>query len=71
MNGNKLIALCWWTFAYMIVAGALFAFSASGDCLQCADGDACRNQSSAFTHWLLIAEMLTYGLVTWVIFRRR
>jgi hypothetical protein len=71
MNGNKLIALSWWTFAYVIVAGALFAFSASGDCLQGADGAACRHQSSAFTQWLLIGEVLIYGLLTWAIFRRR
>lgn len=71
MNGNKLIALFWWTFAYIIVAGALFAFAASGDCLQGADGAACRDQSSAFTDWLLIAEAFAYSILTWAIFFRR
>lgn len=71
MNGNKLIALSWWTFAYIILAGALFAFSASGDCFQGADGAACRHQSSVFSQWLLIGEVLIYGILTWAIFRRR
>lgn len=71
MNGNKVIALSWWTFAYIIGAGALFAFSAMGDCLQGAEGAACRAQSNAFTEWLLIVAALFYVIVTWAIFFRR
>jgi hypothetical protein len=71
MNGNKLIALSWWTFAYVVAAGALFAFSAMGDCLQGAEGAACRAQSNAFTERLLIAEVLAYAVLTWALFFRR
>ena len=71
MTGNKLIALSWWTFAYIIVAGALFAFFAMGDCIQGAEGAACRAQSSASTDRLLIAEVLAYAIFTWAIFFRR
>ena len=30
MTGKKIIALSWWTFAYILLAGALFGFSAMG-----------------------------------------
>lgn len=71
MNGKKLIAISWWTFGYVIFAGALLAFSAMGDCLQGPDGAACRAQSRAATNALLIGEMLVYIVLTWVIFYRR
>ena len=68
MNGNKLIALSWWTFVYIIVAGALFTFSAMGDCLQGIDGAACPAQRTALVIWLLIAEAIAYAILTWIIF---
>jgi hypothetical protein len=71
MNGNRLVALAWWTFAYVILAGVLFGFSAMGDCLQGAAGAACRTKSSAFDTWLLIGLVLTYAIITWSIFFRR
>ena len=71
MNGNKLVALSWWTFAYIIVAGALFAFSTMGDCLHGVEGAACRAQSNVFTEWLLIGAAFFYVIVTWAIFFRR
>ncbi len=71
MNGNKVVVLSWWTFTYILVAGALFAFSALGDCLQGAEGAACRAKSNSFTEWLLIIEVLLYVILTWAIFFRR
>jgi hypothetical protein len=71
MNGKKVIAITWWTFAYVILAGALFAFSAMGDCLQGPEGAACRAQSSAFTEKLIIIEVLAYLVLTWLLFFRR
>ena len=71
MNGKKLIAVSWWTFAYVIFAWAMFAFSASGDCLQGLEGAACRAQSRAFTNTLLIGEVLAYAVFTWLLFFRR
>ena len=71
MNGKRLVALSWWTFAYIRVAGAVFAFSAGGDCLQGADGAACRAKSGTFTERLLVFEMLSYIILTWAIFFRR
>ena len=71
MTGKKLIILSWWTFAYVLLAGALYAFSALGDCLQGADGAACRAQSEAFSTALLVGALLAYVLLTWLIFFRR
>ena len=71
MNGKKLIFVSWWTFAYIIVAGALVAFSAMGDCLQGTEGAACRARSAAFTNALLAAVAFTYFALTWLIFFRR
>ena len=71
MNGNRLIALAWWTFAYAILAGLLLVFSAMGDCLQGAAGVTCRAKSSAFSNWLLVGLVLTYPVITWSIFFRR
>ena len=71
MNGNKLIALGWWTFAYVILAGALFTIFAMGDCLQGAEGAACRARSNAFNTWLLFGLVLTYAMIPWSIFFRR
>lgn len=71
MNGKKLIAFGWWTFAYFIVAAALFTITSMGDCFQGAEGAACRAQSSTFTRWLITSEILTYALLTWAIFFRR
>lgn len=71
MNGRKVIAVSWWTFAYVIVAGALVTFSAMGDCLQGPAGASCRAQSRAFTNTLLISEVLAYMALTWLMFFRR
>jgi hypothetical protein len=71
MNGKRVIAISWWTFAYVILAGAIFAFSGMGDCLQGAEGAACRAQSNAFTETLIIVEVLTYPVLTWLLFFRR
>jgi hypothetical protein len=71
MNGKKVIALSWWTFGYIIVAAALFAFSAMGDCLQGAAGAACQGQSGHFTEALLALEVFAYVALTWVFFFRR
>lgn len=71
MNGNKVVALSWWTFAYIIVAGALLTFSAMGDCLQGAEGAACTAKSNSFTEWLLVIEVLAYLILTWAMFFRR
>ena len=71
MSGKKLITLSWWTFAYLLLAGTLFAFSAMGDCLQGSEGNACRAQSGALTSTLLAAEILAYAGLTWLLFFRR
>lgn len=71
MNGNRLVALSWWTFAYMHMVGALFALLAGGECLQGAHGAVCRSKSNLFTEWLLVIEMLSYIILTWAIFFRR
>ena len=71
VTGKKLIAVSWWTFAYVIVAGALLAFSAAGDCSEGSEGAACRAQSSSFTTALLVAELVTYLGLTWLFFFRR
>jgi len=60
MNGNKLTALGWWTFANLIAAATLFTFPAMGPCFQGVEGAVCRAQSSAFTKWLPISEVLAY-----------
>lgn len=71
MNGKKRIAVSWWTFAYVILAAALLAFSALGDCLQGPEGAACRAHSPAFTNTVLIVEVVVYAVLTWVLFFRR
>jgi hypothetical protein len=71
MNGKKLIAVSWWTFAYVILAWALFSFSALGDCLQGPEGAACRAQGGTFTDTLLLVEVFVYAALTWVLFFRR
>ncbi|MCW2365019.1 hypothetical protein M2341_000466 [Sphingobium sp. B7D2B] len=71
MTGKKLISVSWWTFVYLLLAGALFAFSAMGDCLQGADGAACRSHREAFSSALLVGELLAYILLTWLVFFRR
>lgn len=69
MNAKKLIAISWWTFAYALMAGTLFAFSSLGDCFQ-SDAE-CRAQSSRFTDALLLSEVIAYAILTWLIFFRR
>jgi hypothetical protein len=71
MNGKKVIAISWWTFAYVVAAGTLLTFSAIGDCLQGAQGAACRDQSNTVWATLLVALVLAYGLLTWLMFFRR
>ena len=72
MRGNKLIALSWWTFAYLIGALALFAFSSMGDCLQGSEGAACRTQSKTFSNGLILVACVVYAALTWLMcFRRR
>jgi hypothetical protein len=70
VNGNRLIAICWWTFAYVLAAGAVFALFAAGDCLQGAEGAACRDQNNSLTSWLVVSEVLAYPILTWLIFIR-
>lgn len=71
VTGKKLIAVSWWTFAYVVVAGALFAFTAMGDCLQGSEGAACREQSRTFSNALLLVELVAYIALTWLLFFRR
>lgn len=71
MSGGKFIAISWWTFAYVVGAGALLAFASMGDCLQGSEGAACREQSSTMTNALLLIELLAYVVLTWLLFFRR
>ena len=71
MNYKKLIAVCFWTLAYLVLAAALFTFAAMGDCLQGTEGAACRAQSNAFINMLLVIELLAYPILTWLLFFRR
>ena len=71
MNGNKLILLSWWTFAYLIGAWALVTFSSMGDCLQGAEGVKCNAQSQTFTNTLIFGVCAAYALLTWIMFFRQ
>ena len=71
VTGKKIIAVSWWTFASLLLAGGVFAFSAMGDSPQSAEGPACMASANAFTNMMLVAELLTYVTLTWLIFFRR
>jgi hypothetical protein len=71
MKAKKLIALSWWTFGYVIVAGALFAFAAMGDCPEGPEGSLCRARSNQITDVLLVTELFAYLALTWLLFCRR
>jgi hypothetical protein len=71
VSGKKLIAVAWWTLAYVVLAWTLFAFTAMGDCLQGSAGAACREQSNTFSNGLLLVEAVTYVALTWLFFFRR
>jgi Na+/H+ antiporter NhaC len=71
MNGKKLIAVSWWAFAYIILAAALFSFSALGDCLRGSDGAVCRERSKTVTNSIGLVLVIAYGLLTWLMFFRR
>ena len=71
VSGKKLIAVSWWTFAYVVLAGALFAFTALGDCLQGSEGAGCREQGGWFGNALLLIELVAYVALTWLLFFRR
>ncbi|NBW76553.1 MAG: hypothetical protein EBR34_12255 [Sphingomonadaceae bacterium] len=71
VTGKKIIAVSWWTFAYLLLAGGVFALSSMGDCTQNAGSPACTASSNTFTNTVLAAELLTYFALTWLIFFRR
>lgn len=71
VSGKKLIAVSWWTFAYVVFAGTLFVFSAMGDCLQGSEGSACRHQSGMLSNAVLLIEVVAYIALTWLLFFRR
>ncbi|WP_169053427.1 hypothetical protein [Alteraurantiacibacter aquimixticola] len=56
MNGGKLIAASWFTFAVTVIFGALWAFSNMGDCQR---GFDC--QRSAWIDIVIVA----LAVVTW------
>jgi len=71
MNGKKVIALSWWTFGYVIVAATLFMLTSMSDCLQGAEGAACRVLGRQVQDGLLATLVIAYALLTWVLFFRR
>ena len=71
MNGRKAIALGWWTFGYALVVVTLLMLSSMADCLQGAEGAACRVLSRQIQDGLLVILAIAYALLTWLLFFRR
>lgn len=71
MNGRKAIALCWWTFGYLLIAATLFLLSSAPDCLPGAEGAACRALGRQVQIGILVALAIAYVVLTWGLFFRR